>query len=174
MWRLCYVFCVVLSFWTHVEWLNWIVGTRTHRSDNIVNRLSYDISWALTAPWQHDTILCRTNLAASCDCYVTLSFNRTAPVELDRHRRVAYFSHALQTLYVCHDHWATIAPVAHVAWTYRVPWLLSHNCACCAYYEGLLYGRSPDGRTRIDVRYARACTRMDCGGLFRPLKSHYT
>jgi hypothetical protein len=35
--------------------------------------------------------LCRTNLAASCDCYVTRSFSRTAPVELDRHRRVAYF-----------------------------------------------------------------------------------
>ena len=33
---------------------------------------------------------------------------------------------------------ATIAPVAHVAWIYRVPQLSSHNCACCAYYEGLL------------------------------------
>jgi hypothetical protein len=69
---------------------------------------------------------------------------------------------------------ATIAPVAHVAWIYRVPQLSSHNCACCAYYEGLLYCRSPDGRTRINVRYTRAYTRVDCGGLFKPLKSHYT
>jgi hypothetical protein len=68
---------------------------------------------------------------------------------------------------------ATIAPVAHVAWIYRVPQLPSHNCACCAYYEGLLYCRNPDGRTRVDARYARACTRVDCGGLFKVLKSHY-
>jgi hypothetical protein len=27
--------------------------------------------------------LCRTNLAASCDCYIAVSFNRTAPVESD-------------------------------------------------------------------------------------------
>jgi hypothetical protein len=39
--------------------------------------------------------LCRKNLAVSCDCYVVLSLNRTTPVELDRHRRVTYFSHAL-------------------------------------------------------------------------------
>jgi hypothetical protein len=68
---------------------------------------------------------------------------------------------------------ATITPVAHVTWTYPVPQLPSHNCACCAYYEGLLYCRSPDGRTRVDARYARACTRVDCGGLFKVLKSHY-
>jgi hypothetical protein len=64
-------------------------------------------------------------------------------------------------------------PVAHVAWIYRVPQLPSHNCACCAYYGGLLYYRSPDGRTRVDARYARACTRVDYGGLFKVLKSHY-
>jgi hypothetical protein len=64
---------------------------------------------------------------------------------------------------------ATIAPIAHVAWIYRVPQLPSHNCACCAYYEGLLYCRSPDGCTRVDARYARACTRVDCGGLFKVL-----
>jgi hypothetical protein len=29
--------------------------------------------------------LCRTNLAASCDCYVALSLNRIAPVESDHH-----------------------------------------------------------------------------------------
>jgi hypothetical protein len=39
--------------------------------------------------------LCRTNLVASCDCYVVLSLNRTTLVELDRHRRVTYFLHAL-------------------------------------------------------------------------------
>jgi hypothetical protein len=33
--------------------------------------------------------------------------------------------------------------------------------------------RSPDGRTRVDARYARACTRVDCGGLFKPLKLDY-
>jgi hypothetical protein len=64
-------------------------------------------------------------------------------------------------------------PVAHVAWIYRVPQLPSHNCACCAYYIGLLYYRSPDGRTRVNARYARACTRVDYGGLFKVLKSHY-
>jgi hypothetical protein len=68
---------------------------------------------------------------------------------------------------------ATITPVAHVAWIYRVPQLPSHNCVYCACYEGLLCCRSPDGRTRIDVRYARACTHVDYGGLFEPLKSHY-
>jgi ribosomal protein S26 len=64
---------------------------------------------------------------------------------------------------------ATIAPVAHVAWIYRVPQLSSHNCVYCACYEGLLCCRSPDGRTRIDVRYARACTRVDYGGYSSPL-----
>jgi hypothetical protein len=54
---------------------------------------------------------------------------------------------------------AKIVPVAHVAWIYRVPQLPSHNCACCAYYEGLLYCRSPDGRSRVAARYAGACTR---------------
>ena len=44
-------------------------------------------------------------------------------------------------------------------WIYRVPQLLSHNCACCAYYEGLLYCRSSDGRNRVAARYAGACTR---------------
>jgi hypothetical protein len=47
--------------------------------------------------------LCRSNLAASCDCYVALSINRIAPVELDRHRWVAYFSHALYALSVCRE-----------------------------------------------------------------------
>jgi hypothetical protein len=36
--------CVVLSFWTHVERLNYIVGTQTRRSDYVINRPSYDIS----------------------------------------------------------------------------------------------------------------------------------
>jgi hypothetical protein len=76
--------------------------------------------------------LCSTNLAASCGCYVTLSLNQTAPIESDCHRRVAYFLHALQALSVYRDHRVIIAPVAHVTWTYRVPRLLSHNCACCA------------------------------------------
>jgi hypothetical protein len=56
--------------------------------------------------------LCRKNLVVSYDCYVVLSLNRTTPVELDWHRRVTYFSHALQTLPMCCDHRATIAPVA--------------------------------------------------------------
>jgi hypothetical protein len=81
--------------------------------------------------------LCRTNLVASCDCYVALSLGRTTPIESDCHHRVAYFSHALQARFVWHDHRATIAPVAHVAWTYHVPRLSSHNCACCACYVGL-------------------------------------
>jgi hypothetical protein len=36
--------------------------------------------------------LCRTNLVVSCDCYVALSFNRTAPVESNRNRQVTHFS----------------------------------------------------------------------------------
>jgi hypothetical protein len=116
---------------------------------------------------------CRTNLAVSYDFYVALSFNQTALVESDCHSRVAYFSHALYALSICRDHRATIALVAHVAWTYRVPRLPSHNCACCAYYKGLLCCHSPDGRTRVNTRYARACTHMDCGGFFKVLKSHY-
>jgi hypothetical protein len=117
--------------------------------------------------------LCRTNLAASCDCYVKLSLSRTVPVESDRHRRVVYFSHALQALFVCRDRRATIAHVAHVTWTYLVPRLPSHNCACFACYESLLCCDSPDGRTHVDARYARACTRVDCGELFMTLKSHH-
>jgi hypothetical protein len=46
----------VLSFWTHVERLNCIMGTQTRRSGCVDNRLSYGISWILTAPWQHDAI----------------------------------------------------------------------------------------------------------------------
>jgi hypothetical protein len=76
--------------------------------------------------------LCHTNLAASCDCYVALSLNRIAPVESDRDRRVTYFLQAQQTLLICRDHWATIALVMPVAWTYQVLRLPSHNCACCA------------------------------------------
>jgi hypothetical protein len=114
--------------------------------------------------------LCRSNLAASCDCYVALSINRIAPVESDRHRWVAYFSYALQARFGSHDQRATIAPVA---WTYRVAQLPSNNFACCTYYKRLLCCRSPDGRTRVDARYNRACTRVDCGGLFKPLKSHH-
>jgi hypothetical protein len=48
------------------------------------------------------------------------------------------------------------------------PQLLSHNCACCACYGGLLRCRSSDGHTRVDARYDRACTRVDCGGSFKP------
>ena len=114
---------------------------------------------------------CRTNLATSGDCYVALSLNRTTLVESDHHCRAAYFF-ACPVGNVCLPR-ATIAPVAHVAWTYRVPQLPRHNCACCTYYEGLLCCYSPDGHTRVDVRYTRACTRVDCGGLFKPLKSHY-
>jgi hypothetical protein len=40
----------VLSFWTHVERLNCIVGTQTCRSGYVINRLSYGIGWAL-ATW---------------------------------------------------------------------------------------------------------------------------
>jgi hypothetical protein len=124
---------------------------------------------ALAAPCQHDAVLCRTNLA-SYDCYVALWFNRIAPVEWDRHRRVAYFSHALLALFVYRDHRDINTPVAHVVWTFRVPRLSSHICACCSCYEGLLCCRSPDGRTRIDTSYAGSCTHVECGGLSEPLR----
>jgi hypothetical protein len=51
---------------------------------------------ALAEYWLHPgnttQYLCCTNLAVSCDYYVTLSFNRTAPVESNRNRRVTHFS----------------------------------------------------------------------------------
>jgi hypothetical protein len=81
--------------------------------------------------------LCHTNLVASCDCYVALSLSRTTPVESDRHRRVVYFSHVLQARFVYRDQRATVAPIVHVAWTYPVTQLPSHNCAYCACYGGL-------------------------------------
>jgi hypothetical protein len=169
------IFCVALELLTSrraIKWYSEYLDTsiRLH-----YYRLSYGISLILTALWQHDT-LCRSNLVASYDCYVALLLNRIAPIESYRHRRVTHFSWALKALHVCRNYWvaiALVAPVVHVACTYRVPQLPSHNRACCAYYEGLLYCRSPDGRTRVDARYARACTRVDCGGLFKVLKSHY-
>jgi hypothetical protein len=48
--------CVALSFLTHVERLNCIVGTRTCRSGSIMNQLSYDIGYALAVLWQHDAV----------------------------------------------------------------------------------------------------------------------
>jgi hypothetical protein len=87
--------CVALRFWAHVERLNDIVGTQTCQSDFVVNRLSYGIDEHWLRPSNTTRYLCRKNLTASCDCYVVLSLNRTTPVELDRHRRVTYFSHAL-------------------------------------------------------------------------------
>jgi hypothetical protein len=94
----------------------------------------------------------------------------TTLVESDCHHRVTYFLYALLALFVYRDHRDTNAPVAHVVWTFRVPRLSSHICACCACYEGLLCCRSPDGRTHIDTSYARDCTRVECGGLSEPLR----
>jgi hypothetical protein len=94
--------------------------------------------------------LYHTNLVASSDCYVTLLLNRTGPVESVYHHRVKHFLHALQALSVYHDHRATIAPIAHVTWTYRVYRLSSHNGAC---YIGLLCCRNLDGHThRYQIR----------------------
>jgi hypothetical protein len=59
-------------------------------------------------------------------------------------------------------------------WIYHVHRLPRHNCASRACYGGLLCCRGPDGRTRVDTRYARDCTRVDCGGLFKPLKSQHS
>jgi hypothetical protein len=160
----------MLSFWTHIERLNCIVGTQTCRSDFVVNRLSCDIGEHWLRPGNTTRYLCRTDLAASCDCYVALSLSRTTPVESDRHRRVTHFSWALKALHVCRNYWVTVALVAR---TYHVPQLPSHDCVCCAGYEGLMCYRCPDGRTRIDAGYAWACIRVDYGGLFKPLKSHY-
>jgi hypothetical protein len=61
----------------------------------------------------------------------------------------------------------------YIAWTYCVPQLPSHNCACCACYGGLLCCCIPDGRTRIDPIYVEAYTCVEHGGLFEPLKSHH-
>jgi hypothetical protein len=38
----------------------------------------------------------------------------------------------------------------------------------------LICCRSPDGRTHVDARYARACTRVECGGLSERLKSQHS
>jgi hypothetical protein len=139
-------------------------------------RLRYIIGWVLIlakhwlCPGNTTQYLCHTNLAASCNCYVALSLNRTASVVSDHHRWVTHF---LQALRVWREHRATITPVAYVVCTYRVPWLSSHNCAYYACYKGLLCCRSPNGRTRIDTKYAGACTCVECGGLSEPLRLHY-
>jgi hypothetical protein len=181
MWRLCcvflnrskYLWCV--EFLIHAERLNIIVGTRTHWSDYVI------IGWVMASAeyWLRSgnttQYLCRSNLAASCDCYVALSLNRITPVESDRHRRITHFSWALKALHVCHNYWVTIAlvvPVVPIACIYRVPQLPSHNCVCCDGYKGLMCCRCPDGSTHTDARYAGACTRIECGGLSEPLKSH--
>jgi hypothetical protein len=149
------------------------VGTQTCRSDFVVNRLSYGIDEHWLRPGNTTHYLCRTNLAASCDCSVALSLSRTTLVESDHHHRVAYFLHALQTRFDRHDQRATIAPVAHVAWTYPVPRLSSHNCVCCACYRGLFVVVALMA-THVDTRYSGACTRVECGGLFEPLKSQHS
>jgi hypothetical protein len=77
------------------------------------------------------------NLVVSCDCYVALSFNRTAPVESDRNHRITHFSQPcrhypsvviiepqlrllrmLRGLIMYLDYRATIAPVALVTEAY--------------------------------------------------------
>ena len=73
------------------------------RRDFVVNRLSYGIDEHWLRPGTTTHYLCRTNLAASCDCYVALSLSRTTPVESDHHRRVVYFLHALQARFDRHD-----------------------------------------------------------------------
>jgi hypothetical protein len=59
-------------------------------------------------------------------------FNWTTPIKSDHYRRVTKSSQNLQELSVCRNHRATIAHVMHVAWTFRVPQLSSHNYTCCA------------------------------------------
>jgi|SRR5688572_3630272 hypothetical protein len=110
----------MLSFWTHIERLNCIVGTKTCRSDFVVNRLSYGTGEHWLRPGNMTRYLCRTNLVASCDCYVALSLSRTTPVESDRHHQVAYFLHALQARFVRHDQRATIASVVLVMEAYSL------------------------------------------------------
>jgi hypothetical protein len=73
----------VLSFWTHVEQLNYIVGTRTRRLNYVINRPSYGTGCALAT--RRSICVVRTWLC-QCDCYVALSFNRTAPVVSNLHR----------------------------------------------------------------------------------------
>jgi hypothetical protein len=165
--------CVVLSFWTHVERLNYIVGTQTRRSDYVINRPSYDISWALTAPWQHDTVFVSYELG----CVMWLLCNTLVYSDSSRWVESPSLSHVF---FAC-----SIGTVC-------LPWSLSHNCACCArcvdlsctptiepqlcllrLLRRLIRCRSLDGRTRVDARYARACTRVDCGELFKALKSYY-
>jgi hypothetical protein len=38
----------------------------------------------------------------------------------------------------------------------------------------LIRCRSLDDHTHVDARYAGACTRVECGGLFEPLKSQHS
>ena len=70
-----------------MERLNCIVGTRTRRSGWVMTLAKH---WL--RPGNMTQYLCRSNLAASCDCYVTLSLNRIAPVESNRNRWVTHFS----------------------------------------------------------------------------------
>jgi hypothetical protein len=71
---------------------SWAIKWYSGYSD-VPMRLHYSLVmlWHWLRPGNTTQYLCRTNLAASCDCYITVSFNRTAPVESDRYRWVAYF-----------------------------------------------------------------------------------
>jgi hypothetical protein len=152
----------VLSFWTHVKRLNCIVGTRTCRSGCIMNQLSYGIGCALAT--RRNICVVRTwlrHLIAISHSFLI------GPLLLSR------TSSSSRLFFACH--------VGIV----RLSLSSSHNCvccaccvdlsctptiepqyACCACYRGLLCYRSPDDRTRVDARYARACTRVDCGVSF--------
>ena len=170
--RFKYLWCV--EFLIHAERLNIIVGTQTHWWNYVI------IGWVMALaeywlrPGNTTQYLCRSNLAASCDCYVALSLNRIAPVESDRHRRVTHFSRALKALHVCRNYWVTIvlvASVVSVARTYRVPQLPSHSCVCSLITKtGCVVVALMAAHALTSD--ARACTRVDCGGLFKPLKPH--
>jgi hypothetical protein len=126
-------------------------------------------------PGYRTQYLCRKNLVASCDCYVAFSFNRAAPVESGCHRLIAEscifrmpcrhclsvviiesqlrMLRMLRGLIVYPDYCAIIVLVALI------------TKACCVVVALMVaHVLTPD---------TRACTRVNCGGLFKPLKSHH-
>jgi hypothetical protein len=118
----------MLSFWTHIERLNCIVGTRTHRWGCVINRLSFGIGCVLIT--RH--IICviriwlRHMIAISHSCLIgPLPLSRTSIAESRifcmpcRHcSSVMIIEPQLRLLrtlcglILYHDYWATIALVA--------------------------------------------------------------
>jgi hypothetical protein len=173
---MCWLYCIFL-YCSKYLWCvehshsNYIVGTQTYRSSYVINRLSYVIGYALAT--RRNIYVARIGL-----CHlIAMSHSRlTWPLLLSR-TAIA----ELRTFHKPCRQCSSVAIIKPQLCLLRImnglilypDYISSHNCVRYTCYGGLLCCRSPDARTRVDVRYARACIHVDCGGLFKHLKSHY-